>query len=67
MMPDTSKYYVSNYLDSTISVVDMAAPAGDQDDQPARQLRPHRRGHRADRGAPRPVSPNGKYVVTANA
>ena len=25
MMPDTSKYYVSNYLDSTISVVDMAA------------------------------------------
>ena len=26
MMPDTSKYYVSNYLDSTISVVDMASP-----------------------------------------
>jgi DNA-binding beta-propeller fold protein YncE len=26
MMPDASKYYVSNYIDSTISVVDMAAP-----------------------------------------
>ena len=26
MMPDASKYYVSNYLDSTISVVDMSAP-----------------------------------------
>jgi DNA-binding beta-propeller fold protein YncE len=26
MMPDASKYYVSNYVDSTISVVDMAAP-----------------------------------------
>jgi DNA-binding beta-propeller fold protein YncE len=26
MMPDASKYYVSNYVDSTISVVDMSAP-----------------------------------------
>ena len=26
MMPDASKYYVSNFVDSTISVVDMSAP-----------------------------------------
>jgi hypothetical protein len=26
MMPDASKYYVSNYVDSTISVVDMSSP-----------------------------------------
>jgi DNA-binding beta-propeller fold protein YncE len=26
MMPDASKYYVSNYVDSTVSVVDMSAP-----------------------------------------
>ena len=26
MMPDASKYYVSNFVDSTISVVDMTAP-----------------------------------------
>jgi DNA-binding beta-propeller fold protein YncE len=26
MMPDASKYYVSNYVDNTVSVVDMSAP-----------------------------------------
>ena len=70
MMPDASKYYVSNYLDSTISVVDMSAPQ--------RVIKtinllanydPISGAVTGPLGAlpiQTPVSPNGKYVVTAN-
>jgi DNA-binding beta-propeller fold protein YncE/plastocyanin len=76
MMPDSSKYYVSNFLDSTISVIDMeteekikdinlladydpiSGELSDEDDN----------GEIAIGALPiqTPVSPNGKFVVTAN-
>jgi DNA-binding beta-propeller fold protein YncE len=76
MMPDSSKYYVSNFLDSTISVIDMDSGAkikdinlladydpisGDLSDEDGN-------GEIAIGALPiqTPVSPNGKYVVTAN-
>ena len=84
MMPDASKYYVSNYLDSTITCISIGAPAckdgastvatkeinlllggttlanydhidGNPDMSAAGAL-----------PIQTPVSPNGKYVVTAN-
>jgi DNA-binding beta-propeller fold protein YncE len=70
MMPDASKYYVSNYLDSTISVVDMAAPQ-----RVTRTINllanydPIGGTVTGPIGAlpiQTPVSPTGKYVVTAN-
>ena len=76
MMPDSSKYYVSNFLDSTISVIDMNTGqkikdinlladydpiSGELSDQDGN-------GEIAIGGLPiqTPVSPNGKYMVTPN-
>jgi hypothetical protein len=70
MMPDTSKYYVANYLDSTISVVDLAAPA--QVTKTISLLANYDPISGAVTGPigalpiQTPVSPNGKYVMTAN-
>jgi DNA-binding beta-propeller fold protein YncE/plastocyanin len=70
MMPDTSKYYVSNYLDSTISVVDMAGPK--QVTKTINLLANYDPISGAVTGPigalpiQTPVSPTGKYVVTAN-
>jgi DNA-binding beta-propeller fold protein YncE len=70
MMPDASKYYVANFLDSTISVVSMAPPQhviktinllANYDPISGAVTGPF--------GAfpiQTPVSPNGKWVVTAN-
>jgi DNA-binding beta-propeller fold protein YncE/plastocyanin len=70
MMPDASKYYVSNYLDSTISVVDMAGPQ--QVTKTINLLANYDPIGGAVTGPigalpiQTPVSPTGKYVVTAN-
>jgi DNA-binding beta-propeller fold protein YncE len=70
MMPDASKYYVSNYLDSTISVVDMSAPP--QVTKTINLLANYDPISGAVTGPigalpiQTPVSPTGKYVVTAN-
>jgi DNA-binding beta-propeller fold protein YncE len=70
MMPDASKYYVSNYVDSTISVVDMTAPQHVtktinllQNYDPISGTITGPIG-----GLPiqTPVAPTGKYVVQAN-
>jgi DNA-binding beta-propeller fold protein YncE len=70
MMPDTSKYYVSNYLDSTISVVDMAGPQRvTKTINLLANYDPISGAVTGPIGAlpiQTPVSPNGKYVVTAN-
>jgi DNA-binding beta-propeller fold protein YncE/plastocyanin len=70
MMPDTSKYYVSNYLDSTISVVDMAGPQRvTKTINLLANYDPIGGVVTGPIGAlpiQTPVSPNGKYVVTAN-
>jgi DNA-binding beta-propeller fold protein YncE len=70
MMPDTSKYYVSNYLDSTISVVDMAGPQRvTKTINLLANYDPIGGAVTGPIGAlpiQTPVSPNGKYVVTAN-
>jgi DNA-binding beta-propeller fold protein YncE/plastocyanin len=70
MMPDASKYYVSNYLDSTISVVDMAAPQRvTKTINLLANYDPIGGAVTGPIGAlpiQTPVSPTGKYVVTAN-
>jgi DNA-binding beta-propeller fold protein YncE len=69
MMPDTSKYYVSNYLDSTISVVDMAARRVTKTINLLANYDPISGAVTGPIGAlpiQTPVSPTGKYVVTAN-
>jgi DNA-binding beta-propeller fold protein YncE/plastocyanin len=70
MMPDASKYYVSNYLDSTISVVDMAAPQRvTKTINLLANYDPISGAVTGPLGAlpiQTPVSPTGKYVVTAN-
>jgi DNA-binding beta-propeller fold protein YncE len=70
MMPDTSKYYVSNYLDSTISVVDMAGPQRvTKTINLLANYDPIGGAVTGPIGAlpiQTPVSPTGKYVVTAN-
>ena len=85
MMPDSSKYYVSNYADSTITCVSMGAPACHDGNtlvatktiallagyDPVTGTAPLDPG---GSGAPligalpiqTPVSPNGRYMVTAN-
>jgi DNA-binding beta-propeller fold protein YncE len=70
MMPDASKYYVSNYLDSTISVVDMAGPQRvTKTINLLANYDPIGGAVTGPIGAlpiQTPVSPTGKYVVTAN-
>ena len=70
MMPDASKYYVANYLDSTISVVDMAAPQRvTKTINLLANYDPISGAVTGPIGAlpiQTPVSPNGKYVVSAN-
>jgi DNA-binding beta-propeller fold protein YncE len=83
MMPDTSKYYVSNYLDSTITCISIG-PAACKDGVntvPKKDINLlvggstlanydpiGGGGFSTSGGLPiqTPVSPNGKYVVTAN-
>ena len=86
MMPDSSKYYVSNYVDSTITCISIGAKAcrdgkkqGGHQDDPAPRSATIRspattRSIRAAAAPPSsaalpiqtPVSPNGKYMITAN-
>jgi DNA-binding beta-propeller fold protein YncE len=70
MMPDASKYYVSNYLDSTISVVDMAGPQRvTKTINLLANYDPIGGAVSGPIGAlpiQTPVSPNGRYVMTAN-
>jgi DNA-binding beta-propeller fold protein YncE/plastocyanin len=70
MMPDASKYYVSNFVDSTISVVDMAAP---QHVTKTIDLLQNYDPISGDVTGPiggfpvqTPVDPTGRYVVQAN-
>jgi DNA-binding beta-propeller fold protein YncE len=76
MMPDSSKYYVSNFLSNTISVIDIASGTKIKDIDLLANYNPIS-GAATDTsgdGFPdlgalpiqTPVSPNGKYVVTAN-
>jgi DNA-binding beta-propeller fold protein YncE len=70
MMPDASKYYVSNFVDSTISVVDMSAPQHVTKtidllanyDPISGQIS----GPIGGLPIQTPVVPTGKYVVQAN-
>ena len=89
MMPDASKYYVSNYLDSTITCISIGAPACKDGastvatknihllvdaflagvDKPLANYHPiSGAGFSTSGGLPiqTPVSPDGKFVVTAN-
>jgi DNA-binding beta-propeller fold protein YncE len=83
MMPDASKYYVSNYVDSTITCISIGEPACQSAAGPvATKTIPVLLGGTglanydpiggsgfATSGAlpiQTPVSPNGKYVITAN-
>jgi len=83
MMPDASKYYVSNYVDSTITCISIGAPACHGAGGPvATKNIPLLLGGAgfanydpiggtglSTSGAlpiQTPVSPNGKYVITAN-
>ena len=71
MMPDDSKYYVSNFLSSTISVIDLKAPhpkliknidlLANYD-----ALTGATSGGYGAFPVQTPVSPNGKWVFTAN-
>ena len=85
MMPDASKYYVSNYLDSTITCISIGVAACKTDDglgtlqtkeialllgdPPIANYDPGTgAGFTTSGGLPiqTPVSPDGKFVVTAN-
>jgi DNA-binding beta-propeller fold protein YncE len=83
MMPDASKYYVSNYVDSTITCISIGAPSCQSAGGPvATKNIPLLLGGAglanydpiagtgiSTSGAlpiQTPVSPNGKYVITAN-
>jgi DNA-binding beta-propeller fold protein YncE len=70
MMPDASKYYVSNFIDSTMSVVDMSTP---QHVTKTIDLLKNYDPISGDISGPigglpiqTPVVPTGKYVVQAN-
>lgn len=83
MMPDSSKYYVANFLSNTISVIDMTTGLKIKDINLLADYHPIT-GQIADGVNPldsegadgvvavgalpiqTPVSPNGKYLVTAN-
>ena len=69
MMPDASKYYVANFLDSTVTVIDTATGAVlstinllENYDPISGQVT----GPVGGLPIQTPVSPNGKYMVTAN-
>jgi DNA-binding beta-propeller fold protein YncE len=83
MMPDASKYYVSNYLDHSITCISIGAPACNDGPNkvPAKNISLLLGGTTVGNYNPitgtgfstsgalpnqTPVSPNGKYVVTAN-
>ena len=70
MMPDASKYYVSNFVDSTISVVDMSAPQHvTKTINLLENYDPISGAVSGPIGAfpvQTPVVPTGKYVVQAN-
>ena len=83
MMPDASKYYVSNYVDSTITCISIGPPACNHEGGTlatktislllgGRTLGNYDpiggSGFSTSGGLPiqTPVSPNGKYLVTAN-
>jgi DNA-binding beta-propeller fold protein YncE len=75
MMPDSSKYYVANFLDSTVSVIQISAPSGVLT-ATLRKTINLLANYNPISGAisgpvgglpiQTPVSPNGKYAVTAN-
>jgi DNA-binding beta-propeller fold protein YncE len=71
MMPDASKYYVSNYLSSTISVIDLKTPHPTliKNVDLLANYDPISGAVSGGFGAlpiQTPVSPNGKWVFTAN-
>ncbi len=69
MMPDSSKYYVANLLDSTITVIDMAGGSVSKTINLLANYDPISGAIAGPVGAlpiQTPVSPNGKYMVTAN-
>jgi DNA-binding beta-propeller fold protein YncE len=71
IMPDTSKYYVSNYLSSTISVIDLTTPHPTliKNIDLLANYDPISGNVTGALGAlpiQTPVSPNGKWVFTAN-
>jgi DNA-binding beta-propeller fold protein YncE len=71
MMPDASKYYVSNYLSSTISVIDLKTPHPTliKNINLLANYDPISGAVSGGIGAlpiQTPVSPNGKWVFTAN-
>src|SRR5215208_1683421 len=70
MMPDASKYYVSNFVDSTVSVVDMKAPQHVTKTIDLLKNYDPISGETSGAfgGLPiqTPVVPTGKYVVQAN-
>jgi YVTN family beta-propeller protein len=69
MMPDASKYYVANLLDSTITVIDTDTGAVLNTINLLANYNPISGAITGPVGAlpiQTPVSPNGKYMVTAN-
>lgn len=69
MMPDASKYYVANLLDSTITVIDMNARAVIKEINLIANYNPVTGAITGPVGAlpiQTPVSPNGRNMVTAN-
>jgi YVTN family beta-propeller protein len=69
MMPDASKYYVANYLSHTISVVDTATGKVIRDINLLEHYDPISGAISGPVGAlpiQTPVSPDGRYMVTAN-
>ncbi|NWF74410.1 MAG: YncE family protein [Nitrospirae bacterium] len=77
IMPDASKYYVSNYLDSTITCISLGRPKClDGSNKVATKNIPLLANYNAISGEVKgpvgalpiqtPVSPDGKFVVTAN-
>ena len=69
MMPDDSKYYVANFLDSTISVIDTATGAVTRTIPLLANYNPITGAVAGPVGAlpiQTPVSPDGKVMVTAN-
>jgi len=74
MMPDSSKYYVSNYLGHTTTVISMKTPPAFPPKTINLLLDSYNPVTGPTSGAPigglpiqTPVSPDGKFVITANA
>jgi YVTN family beta-propeller protein len=69
MMPDSSKYYVANFLDSSISVIDMNTKTVTKTINLIENYNPVSGEITGPVGAlpiQTPVSPHGKFMVTAN-